>query len=157
VYIDTVRTKEFPRPAPDTARSKLSIAMNWKRRALRLQEEARVLYFVVKHRRTPWYARLVAASATGYLLSPIQLLPNFIPVIGCLDDLLVLFVGIKLLQRFTPADVLSECREFADAAAASRKQEIRSAAAIAVSVLLALVWLLAAVMGSAILAAYIYR
>lgn len=153
--IEFVHPKEFPRLAPRTARSKPAVATNWKRRAQEFQLETRVVYFVLKHRRTPWYARLVAASAAGYLFSPIQFLPNFIPVIGCLDDFLVLFVGAKLLQRFTPADVLIECRGFADTAAANRKQEIRSTATVVVSVLFALVWLFAAVMGSAILAAYI--
>ena len=157
MHFDFDQTKESPHLASCAAQFKPAIARHWKRRVLEFQAETRVIYFVLKHRRTPWYARFIAACAAGYLFSPIQLLPNFIPVIGCLDDLLVLFVGVNLLQRFTPDDVLRECREFADAAMANRNQEIRSSAAIAASVLVAFVWLLAAVTGSAILAAYISR
>ena len=100
---------------------------------------------------------MVAACTTAYLFSPIQLIPSFIPVIGFLDDFLVLFLGVKLLLRITPADVFIECRELAEAAEISRKEQIRSAAAIVVSVVIATVWLLAAVASSALLAAYIRR
>jgi uncharacterized membrane protein YkvA (DUF1232 family) len=72
---------------------------NWRRRAQQLPNEAHVFYLVFKHRRTRWYARLVAACAAAYVVSPVQLIPNFIPVIGCLDDLLVLFVAMKLLPK----------------------------------------------------------
>jgi uncharacterized membrane protein YkvA (DUF1232 family) len=57
----------------------------------------------------PVRSKLVAACALGYILSPIQLIPTFIPVIGHLDDLFVLWLGTKLLQRFTPTGVLAEC------------------------------------------------
>ncbi|MGA6988194.1 MAG: YkvA family protein [Terriglobales bacterium] len=136
-------------------RSESAFAASWKQRAQKLQKEAHVLYFVVKHPRTRWYARLVAACTAGYLLSPIQLIPNFIPVIGCLDDVLVVFVGVKLLRRITPADVLAECRELADAAEMRRNEEIRSTAAVVVSVVIVTLWLLAAVTASALMAAYI--
>jgi uncharacterized membrane protein YkvA (DUF1232 family) len=136
-------------------RSESAFAVSWKQRAQRLQKEAHVFYFVVKHPRTRWYARLVAACTAGYLLSPIQLIPNFIPVIGCLDDVLVVFVGVKLLRRITPADVLAECRDLADAAEMRRNEEIRSTGAVVVSVVIVTVWLLAAVTASALMAAYI--
>jgi uncharacterized membrane protein YkvA (DUF1232 family) len=143
--------------APNMVRSESAFAASWKQRAQRLQKEAHVLYFVVRHPRTRWYARLVAACCAGYLLSPIQLIPNFIPVIGCLDDVLVVFVGVKLLRRITPPDVLAECRELADAAEVRRNEEIRSTAAVVVSVVIVTVWLLAAVTASALMAAYIRR
>jgi len=94
--------------ATEMVRSEPAFAVRWKRRAQQLQKEAHVFYFVFKHPRTRWYARLVAACAAGYVFSPIQLIPNFIPVIGCLDDVLVLVVGAKLLQKITPVDVLAE-------------------------------------------------
>jgi uncharacterized membrane protein YkvA (DUF1232 family) len=143
--------------APNMVRSESAFAASWKQRAQRLQKEAHVLYFVVKHPRTRWYARLVAACCAGYLLSPVQLIPNFIPVIGCLDDVLVVFVGVKLLRRITPPDVLAECRELADAAEMRRNEEIRSTAAVVASVVIVAVWLLAAVTASALMAAYIRR
>jgi uncharacterized membrane protein YkvA (DUF1232 family) len=100
---------------------------------------------------------LVAACTAAYLFSPIQLIPNYIPVIGILDDLLVVFLGVKLLQRLTPADVLAESRELADAAEVRGKKEIKSVSAVLVSIAIATVWLLAAIAASLVMAAYIYR
>ena len=130
-------------------------AMTWSQRAQRLQKEAHVFYFVLKHPRTRWYSRLVAACTAAYLFSPVQLIPSFIPVIGFLDDFLVLFLGAKLLQRITPADVFAECRELAAAAEIGRREEVRSVAAVVASVAIATVWILAAITASALMAKYI--
>jgi uncharacterized membrane protein YkvA (DUF1232 family) len=132
-----------------------AFAPNWMQRAQGLRQEAYVFYFVLKHPCTRWYAKLVAACTAAYLFSPIQLIPSFIPVIGMLDDLLVVFVGLKLLQRLTPADVLTECRGLANAAELHGKEQTRSAAAIVACVAIATVWLLAAFVASALIAAYI--
>lgn len=131
------------------------VSMSWQEQAQRVQREAHVFYFVFKHPRTHWYARLVAVCTAGYLFSPIQLIPSFIPVIGFLDDLLVLFLGVKLLQRITPPDVLAQCRELAKVAEMRRKEEIRSSAAVVASVTIVTLWLFAAVTASALVAAYI--
>lgn len=128
---------------------------NLKRRAQELQKEAHVLYLVYRHPRTRWYSRLIAACTAGYLLSPVQLIPNFIPVIGSLDDLVVLFVGVKLLQQITPAEVLTECRELADAAEVRRKEEVHWASSAGAFMLFATVWILAAITASALIAAYV--
>jgi uncharacterized membrane protein YkvA (DUF1232 family) len=103
----------------------------------------------------PWFARLIAACAVGYLFSPVQLIPNFIPVIGCADDLVVLFLGVKLLRRITPPDVLSECRELALAAELQRREEIGSPAAVAASVIIVGLWLLIGVCATALMVAHI--
>jgi uncharacterized membrane protein YkvA (DUF1232 family) len=71
--------------------------------------ETRILILILKHPAVPWSAKLVAACSVGYLLSPIQVIPSFIPVIGQLDDLSVLFIGMKLIRRLTPASLLAEC------------------------------------------------
>ena len=134
-----------------------AVSMTWRQKAQRVHREAHVFYFVFKHPRTRWYAKLTAVCTAGYLLSPIQLIPSFIPVIGFLDDLLVLFLGVKLLQRITPSDVLAECRELANAAEMRRKEEIRSSAAVFASVAIVTLWLLAAVTASALVARYIPR
>ena len=97
----------------------------------------------------------MAVCTAGYLLSPVQLIPSFIPVIGFLDDFAVLFLGAKLLTRITPPDVLAECRKLADAAETRRKEEIRSTAAVVASIVIATVWLLAAITASALMAKYI--
>lgn len=123
----------------------------------RLQKEAHVFYLVFKHPRTHWYGRLVAACAAGYVFSPIQLIPNFIPVIGSLDDILVLFVGSKVLQKITPDDVLIECRELAEAAQMRRIERTTGVASVVVPVVIVTVWMLAAITVSALMATYIYR
>jgi hypothetical protein len=74
-----------------------------------------------------------------------------------MDDVLVLFVGVKLLQRITPADVLTECRDLADAAETRRNEEVRWVAAVAAPLAIATVWFLAAITASALLAAYVYH
>lgn len=126
--------------------------MTWRNQAQRLQREAQVYYFVFKHPRAPWYAKAVAACSAGYVFSPIQLIPSYIPVIGFLDDFLVLFAGAKLLQKVIPPDVLTECRQLADAAQIRRTEEMRSTAAVASSVVVVAVWLLAAVGASLLMA-----
>jgi uncharacterized membrane protein YkvA (DUF1232 family) len=134
-----------------------AVAKSLRQQALRLQKEAYVFYFVFRNPGTPWYARLVAACAAAYLLSPVQIIPNYIPVIGMLDDLLVVFLGVKVLQRIIPTDVLTECRGRADAAEVRKRAEIRSKASVVVSAVVATIWILAAFLGSALMAAYFRR
>jgi uncharacterized membrane protein YkvA (DUF1232 family) len=57
----------------------------------------------------PWYAKLVAACSICYVFSPVQLIPNFIPVIGQLDDVLVITLGLKVLKKWVPQEVLKQC------------------------------------------------
>ena len=146
----------FRRSRTTIVRQESTIGMNWKNQAQRVQREAQVYYFAFKHPRVPWYAKLVAACSAGYVLSPIQLIPSYIPVIGFLDDFFVLYVGAKLLQRLIPPDVLTECRQLADAAEMRRKEEIRSTAAVIAFVAITAVWLLAAVGASILMARLIY-
>jgi uncharacterized membrane protein YkvA (DUF1232 family) len=145
----------FRRSRPTLIHQEPAIGMNWKNQAQRVQREARVYYFSFKDPRVPWYAKLVAACSAGYLFSPIQLIPSYIPVIGFLDDFFVLFVGAKLLQRLIPPEVLAECRQLADAAEMRRKEEIRSTAAVIAFVAIAAVWVLAAVGASLLVVRYI--
>jgi uncharacterized membrane protein YkvA (DUF1232 family) len=130
--------------APEVAPPDLKVKVSWKQKAQRLQKEVHVFYFAFKHPRVPWYAKLVAACIAGYLLSPIQLIPSYIPVIGFLDDFAVLFLGAKILRRIIPRELLAECRNLADAAEIRRNEEIRSTPAIVASVVIAVVWLLIA-------------
>jgi hypothetical protein len=78
-------------------------------------------------------------------------------VIGFLDDFLVLFLGAKLVQRIIPPEVLTECREMAKAAEMRRKDEIRSPATLVAIVVIAAVWLLAAITVSRLIGTYILR
>jgi len=77
---------------------------------------AEILLLVLKHRFVPWPAKAVAVCALAYLFSPIQLIPTIIPVIGQLDDLFVLSVGLMLVRKMIPAGVLAECEAKAQSA-----------------------------------------
>jgi uncharacterized membrane protein YkvA (DUF1232 family) len=139
---------------PNTVKGKPTLVTSWRQQAQRLHREAQVFYFAFKHPRVHWYAKLVVACAAGYVFSPIQFIPSFIPVIGFLDDFLILFLGVKLLEKIIPPGVMTECRALAEAAETRRKEEIRSTAAVIALVAIALVWLLSAVIGGALMAAY---
>ena len=79
-----------------------------------LKRDVMTLWFVLKHPDTPWLARALAAILTAYALSPIDLIPDFIPVLGYLDDLIIVPLGIWLLLKIIPEQVLMECRNQAD-------------------------------------------
>jgi uncharacterized membrane protein YkvA (DUF1232 family) len=83
----------------------------WKRRAWDLKREVYALYFACRDPRVPWYAKALAAGIVGYAFSPIDLIPDFIPVLGYLDDLVLLPLGIVAVRAMIPAAVLAECRE----------------------------------------------
>ena len=82
-----------------------------RQRARRLKAEIYALYLAYRDPRTPWYARLFAAGVVAYAFSPIDLIPDFIPVIGFLDDLILVPLGIVLALRMIPAPVMAECRQ----------------------------------------------
>jgi uncharacterized membrane protein YkvA (DUF1232 family) len=81
-----------------------------KARAAALKREVYALYLAARDPRTPWYAKLFAGCVIAYALSPIDLIPDPIPVIGYLDDLILLPVGIYLVIKMIPEPVLVECR-----------------------------------------------
>lgn len=83
---------------------------DWKLRAKALKRDVRALYLARGDPRVPWYAKLLGALIVGYALSPIDLIPDFIPVVGFLDDLILLPAGILLLIRFIPTEVMDEYR-----------------------------------------------
>ena len=143
------------RASPNRVRREPAVMMNWRQQAKRVHGEAQVFYFAFKHPRVPWYAKLVAACTAGYLFSPVQLIPSFIPVVGFLDDFLVFFLGVKLLRRIIPPEVLTECRELVEAAHMQRDEEVRSAAGIVVLCVVVVLWFLAAVTASAMMWTYI--
>jgi uncharacterized membrane protein YkvA (DUF1232 family) len=93
----------------------------WKARAQILRRDAYALYLCSRHPGTPLYAKLFALIIAGYALSPIDLIPDFIPVIGYLDDLILIPAGMALLIRMVPGDVLRECRQKAQAVSSGKK------------------------------------
>ncbi len=82
----------------------------WRERAQQLQQETYALYLAYRDPRTPWGARIVAALVVGYAFSPIDLIPDFIPVLGYLDDLVLVPLGVLLVLRMIPPDVMADCR-----------------------------------------------
>ena len=81
-----------------------------KSRASALKHEALAVYLAAKDPRTPWYAKLIAFITLAYAFSPIDLIPDFIPILGYLDDLFIVPAGIALAIRLIPAEVLEEAR-----------------------------------------------
>ncbi|MGZ3606136.1 MAG: YkvA family protein [Thermodesulfobacteriota bacterium] len=111
---------------------------SWKIKSEQIKSEIYALYLAYKHPRTPWYAKVLAALILGYALSPIDLIPDFIPVIGYLDDLIIVPAGIALLVKIIPRDILEECRAKAQSDLSKRKPKNWIAAIIIV-----LIWLFA--------------
>lgn len=89
----------------------MSFVERLKQRARRLKTDTLALYLAYRDPRTPWHARVVSAVVVGYALSPIDLIPDFIPVLGYLDDLILIPLGIALSVKLIPAEVMAECRE----------------------------------------------
>ena len=89
---------------------------SWKRKAKQLKTEVYALYLAYKDPRVPWYARVFAACVVGYAFSPIDLIPDPIPILGYLDDLILIPLGVALAVKMIPKEVLDECREKAHVA-----------------------------------------
>src|SRR5260370_28044382 len=83
-----------------------------------VRRDVHAIYLAARDPRVPWYAKALAACVAGYALSPIDLIPDFIPVLGYLDDLLIVPLGILAVARLIPPDILAQHR-----AAALRAQD----------------------------------
>ncbi|QII85851.1 DUF1232 domain-containing protein [Bordetella hinzii] len=106
--------------------------------AKRIKRDGLTLWFAVKHPDTPWYAKAVGLFAVVYALSPIDLIPDFIPILGYLDDAILLPCLIWLAVRLLPRDVLAQARQQADAWMQSKASKPRSRAG---AVMIVLLWL----------------
>ncbi len=82
----------------------------WKKRAGELKVEVYTLYLAYRDPRVPWYAKIFAACVAAYAFSPIDLIPDFIPVLGYLDDLVLIPLGVALAVKMIPPVVMEECR-----------------------------------------------
>lgn len=85
-----------------------------KERAKQLKTDIPAVFLALKRKETPWVAKLLAALTIGYALSPIDLIPDFIPVLGYLDDLIILPAMVALTVRLIPAEVMAQCRAEAE-------------------------------------------
>src|SRR5687767_12263097 len=106
--------------------------------ARRIKRDTYALYLAVRDPRTPWYAKLFAACVVAYAFSPIDLIPDFIPILGYLDDVIIVPLGIVLALKLIPPVVMAECRAAADANRPSSKPRNYAGAAVVVAI-----WLLA--------------
>ncbi len=87
-----------------------STIRKWRKAAVALKGEALALYFALRHPRTPRAAKVLAAAVVAYAFSPVDLIPDFIPFLGYVDDLVILPLGISMAIRLVPPDVMVECR-----------------------------------------------
>jgi uncharacterized membrane protein YkvA (DUF1232 family) len=83
-------------------------------RAKKLKTDIPAVFLALKEKRTPWYAKIIAAVVVIYALSPIDLIPDFIPVLGYLDDLVILPALIALCIKYIPKDIFDDCRKRAE-------------------------------------------
>ncbi|MBW2623637.1 MAG: DUF1232 domain-containing protein [Deltaproteobacteria bacterium] len=94
----------------------------WQERARRLKIEARALRMASKDPRVPWYAKALAIGVIAYLLSPVDLIPDFIPVLGYLDDIILVPLGFALAVKLIPREVWLEYRSKAESASRLKEQ-----------------------------------
>lgn len=114
----------------------------------KLKSEAHALYLAARVPSTPWYAKLLVAAVVAYAISPIDLIPDFIPVLGYLDDLLLLPLGIALAVRLIPPAVLEDCRKRVQESRGRGKPVSRTAGAVVIGI-----WLFL----GAVCAGWLYR
>jgi uncharacterized membrane protein YkvA (DUF1232 family) len=112
-----------------------------------IKRDVHALYLAARDPRVPWYAKALAALVAGYALSPIDLIPDFIPIVGYLDDVILVPLGIVVVIRLIPPEVMAEHR---DMAAAAQNLPVSRAAAIMVIG----IWVGAAALSAWLLAQY---
>ena len=116
----------------------MALTVRWRTAARRVKRDIYALYLAGRNPRTPWYARALVGLVAAYALSPIDLIPDFIPVIGYLDDLIIVPLGLLLAIRLVPPEVLDDARRRAD-------EQQRRGSRVGLALMVA-IWLLAAAM-----------
>jgi uncharacterized membrane protein YkvA (DUF1232 family) len=99
--------------------------------ARRLRRDSHAIFLASRDPRVPWAIKLLALAVAGYALSPIDLIPDFIPVLGYLDDLIIVPLGIWLVVALIPEEVMRECRAVASAAAQRPASKVAAAVIVA--------------------------
>lgn len=131
----------------EVGRDQGGLAVGWvaglKARARQLKAEVLALYLAARHPRTPWYAKAFLVAIVAYALSPIDLIPDFIPVLGFVDEIVLLPFAIMLAVKMIPAEVMVECRAKASQIQLSGSRMGRFGAAFIVLFWLALIVLAA--------------
>ena len=109
-------------------------------RACALKNEAYAIYLAAKDPRTPWYAKALIYFVVAHTFSPIDLIPDFIPILGYLDDLIITPLGIALAIRLIPAEVLAEARLTVATHGMERRVMYVGAGIIIIIWILAIIW-----------------
>lgn len=125
----------------------MKIFAGWKQRAAELQKEIYAIYLAAKDPAVPWYAKVLAACVVAYAFSPIDLIPDPIPILGYLDDLILVPLGIYLVLKMIPNEVMAECREKAAKTMSQNRPRNWIAAGIIIGIwiilaVLAVLWIL---------------
>ena len=110
---------------------------SWKEKAKQLRTEIHALYLASRDPRVPWYAKAIMVLTIAYAISPIDLIPDFIPVLGQIDDLIIVPAGISLAIKMIPKNVFDECRQKA------RNETIRTRTKWVVAAIIVSIWVLA--------------
>ena len=112
--------------------------MSWKttvgNRIKRLEKEVVAAWYMARDPATPWYAKALAVVVTAYALSPIDLIPDFIPLLGYLDDLILIPAGIALVIKLVPHEVVESCRKKAE-------ENEKSPISLAGGIVIGLIWI----------------
>jgi len=125
------------------------VMTRWRERLSDLERDTLALYYAYRDPLTPWLARGWAALVAAYALSPIDLIPDFVPVLGYLDDLVLVPLGIVVAVRLIPATVLADSRAQAREALGSGKPRVWAGAALVLGIWLAVAaWALWALLGA---------
>ena len=103
-------------------KGKRSIIAKWRDRAIVLKRQTYALYLACKDPRVPWYAKALGALVIAYAFSPVDLIPDFIPVLGYLDDLILLPLGIAVIVKMIPKEVMRECLAAAQSRISNEKR-----------------------------------
>jgi uncharacterized membrane protein YkvA (DUF1232 family) len=116
----------------------------WKRQARALRVEVVALWLACRDPRVPWYAKLLAGCVAAYALSPIDLIPDPIPILGYADDLVLIPLGVLVVRRLIPEPILAECRKRAAALAVRPRSLVAAGVILGIWVIVGvalLVWL----------------
>lgn len=116
----------------------MALLAELRKRARHLKTETFALYLAARDPRTPWYVKLFVAGIVAYAFSPVDLIPDFIPVLGYLDDLILIPIGIALSIKLVPHPVLAECRARAQKTIQNGKPVSRVAGVVIVVIWLVL-------------------
>jgi len=116
----------------------MSLQEWWRARTRNLKREVFALYLACRDPRVPWYAKALAAGVVAYAFSPIDLIPDFIPVVGYLDEFVLVPIGVFAVRAMIPTAVLAECRERAETVLERGRPVSMLGAAIIVVIWLAL-------------------